>query len=88
MPDQALLTVSDTVLLTLPLVIMMLLGAFRLDQVVAAPRRSRRPRRAQCGVDALGRTILCDPDGRLSFSPGRVSCVEGKVYPPRETARR
>jgi hypothetical protein len=54
----------DTLLLTAPLLILMFLGIFRLDQRLATPKTSRRARRDACGVDANGREILCDPDGR------------------------
>jgi hypothetical protein len=65
--DQSILISSkDTLLLAIPLVLMVFLSAFRLDQIIARPKRSLDRRRASCGVDEFGESILCDPDGRPS----------------------
>jgi hypothetical protein len=64
-----LISSRDTLLITIPFVLMLLISMFRLDEMIAAPRRSVGRRRSACGVDEFGEPILCDPDGRLS-EPG------------------
>jgi hypothetical protein len=54
----------ETMLFAVPLISMLLIGFFRLDGVVATPKRPDGPRRIECGQDEEGRTILTDPDGR------------------------
>jgi len=54
----------DTLLFAVPLLSMLLLGFFRLDEVVATPKRPAVHRRIECGQDEEGRAILTDPDRR------------------------
>jgi hypothetical protein len=54
----------DSLLFVVPFVTMLLLGFFRLDEVVVAPKRPTGHRRPECGEDEYGQTILTDPDGR------------------------
>lgn len=54
----------DSLLFAVPFVAMLLLGFFRLDEVVAAPKRTAGHWRIECGEDEEGQTILTDPDGR------------------------
>jgi hypothetical protein len=54
----------EALLFAVPFISMLLIGFLRLDEVVAAPKRPARPRRAECGQDEEGRAILTDPDGR------------------------
>jgi len=65
--DEAILTSNrDTLLVAIPFVAMLLMSYFRLDELIVAPDKAGKPRRAPCGVDMDGEPILCDPDGRPS----------------------
>ena len=64
MHDTALLSNMDSFLVAIPFLFFLLFGYFRLDEVVAAPKRPARIRRAPCGIDEDGQAILSDPDGR------------------------
>jgi hypothetical protein len=66
MDQGTILSSRDTLLFALPLILMVFFSAFRLDQVIAAPKASSHRRRPACGVDQTGEPILRDPDGRPS----------------------
>lgn len=74
MDQSILLSSKDTLLLAIPLLLMVFLSAFRLDQIIARPKRSMDQRRPSCGVDEFGELFLCDPDGRRS-GPARRNRV-------------
>ncbi len=61
---QYLLSTRDTVLATFPFLVLLIMAMFRLDEMVAAPRRRRKRVSRVLEVDAAGEPILCDPDGR------------------------
>jgi hypothetical protein len=54
----------EALLFAVPFIAMLLIGLFRLDEVVATPKRPAVHRRPECGHDVDGRAILTDPDGR------------------------
>ena len=54
----------DTLVLMIPFFAVMAMGMFRVDERLAAPKDSRKPRRAFCGLDRNGQPFLSDPDGR------------------------
>jgi len=56
----------DTLLVAVPFVVLLAMSIFRLDEVIAAPKRGRIQRRTG-GTDIDGNPILCDPDGRPSW---------------------
>ena len=56
----------QTALVAIPFLFMMLVGVFRLDELIVAQRQSARRQRPASGIDAGGRPFLCDPDGRPS----------------------
>ena len=60
----------DTLLIGIPFIAMLLIGVFRLDEILVAPkhRPTRRPR-AVSGMDAEGNIILSDPDGKRWHAP-------------------
>jgi hypothetical protein len=63
MTETLFLSGRDTLLLCLPLLAILLVGFFRLDELFAA---SHRPRQRHCpvsGLDVNGEQILSDPDG-------------------------
>ena len=53
----------DAVMFALPMVAMLFLAYFRLDELIAAPKR-RGPARKQSVTLVDGRMVGCDPDGR------------------------
>lgn len=72
-----LLSNRDTLLFTVPMVFMLFLAVFRLDELVATPAPSQALRPGHLPkhlFDSHGEIILTDPDGRAS---DRI--------PPRET---
>jgi hypothetical protein len=72
MHETILHTNWDSLLIGIPFLLMLLVGIFRLDELIVAPkRRVRRPRPAS-GLDADGNVIFSDPDGRRWHSPGAV----------------
>ena len=55
----------DTALVAVPFLVMLAVGFFHLDEMVATPKnRKPRNRRPAAGVDHDGTPILSDPDGR------------------------
>jgi hypothetical protein len=60
----------DTLLLGVPFVLMMLVGIFRLDELMVTPRQKTvtHPRPLN-GLDAEGNLILSDPDGTCWQTP-------------------
>ena len=56
----------DAFLIAIPFLFLMLLGLFRIDEVIAAPKRKKSERRTAglCGTDQSGRAVLRDPDGK------------------------
>jgi hypothetical protein len=55
----------DTALVGVPFLIMLAVGFFHLDEMVATPKkRKQQNRRPATGVDNDGLPILTDPDGR------------------------
>jgi hypothetical protein len=59
----------DTLWIMIPFAIVVVIAVFRLDEVYLKSRASQmvkreRPRFANC--DEGGRTLLADPDGRIS----------------------
>jgi hypothetical protein len=54
----------DTLLVSIPFIFIMLAGIFRIDELLAAPKRKTARRRPECGFDEHGKPYLSDPDGR------------------------
>ena len=54
----------DTPAIAIPFVVLLAVGMFRLDEVIAAPQRRAARRRTFCGPDGNGDASLYDPDGR------------------------
>ena len=66
MDQHILISGRDSVLIAIPFVFLLLISAFRLDEVIAAPKGMLNRRRPSCGIDEFGEPIFRDPDGRLS----------------------
>ena len=65
MNDAGLHTNWDTLLVAIPFLIVLAVGFFHLDEVLATPKsRLAQQRRPVRGIDENGMQILCDPDGR------------------------
>jgi hypothetical protein len=62
--DVVLSSGWDTALYAVPVILMLVAGVFRLDELVAAPREASRRHRGPTGVDENGEPMLSDPDGR------------------------
>ena len=69
------LSTWDTLLIMVPLVGMMALGMFGMDERLASPRTHVPRRHKFCGLDEDGQPFLSDPDGRPSRRP------EGRKWP-------
>ena len=54
----------DTLIYAIPLILALLIGFFRLDEHISAPRRKNRTRLTFIGSDANGELLFSDPDGR------------------------
>jgi hypothetical protein len=64
MREEILKSGRDALLFGIPLIILLLIGIFRLDELFIT-RRKRNPRsRPPRGVDREGRQIFSDPDGQ------------------------
>ena len=64
MQDTILQSGWGNFLVAVPFVGILLVGLFRLDEIIAAPKRDRAVKRPACGCDENGRLLLSDPDGR------------------------
>jgi hypothetical protein len=62
MPEPFLNSNWGTFFAALPFIALLLVGFFRLDSLLTAPRRKRRPLPG-IGRDRNGRVYLTDPDG-------------------------
>ena len=62
----------ENVLLVIPFVGILLVNVFRLDEIIASPKRSTTARRPLSGCDENGDPLLCDPDGRPSSTPRKA----------------
>ncbi len=59
-------------LVAIPLVGILLMALFRLDEIIAAPRHDRPVHRPTGGCDENGNPLLSDPDGRPWSVPSRT----------------
>jgi hypothetical protein len=62
--DAILQSGWENLLVAIPFVGLLLVGFFRLDEIIASPNRDRAARRPFCGCDEDGYLLLSDPDGR------------------------
>ena len=54
----------ENFLVAIPFAVALLIGLFRLDQIIAQSRRATTIKRPACGCDEHGNVLLSDPDGR------------------------
>jgi hypothetical protein len=64
--------------LALPVIGILVLTMFGLEQRFATPRRTPGTRRFFCEVDGKGRAFLSDPDGR-PWQKGAVRQIEARL---------
>ena len=64
MQDVILQSGWGNFLVAVPFVGILLMSLFRLDELIASPKRSRAVKRPASGCDEKGNLILSDPDGR------------------------
>lgn len=64
MRDQVLKSGWETFLFAIPFLGILLVGLFRLDELISSPKRRRKTRKRITGVDHEGEPVLSDPDGR------------------------
>lgn len=69
--DAVLRSDWDMVLFAVPFVGIFLISLFRLDELVASPKKKAKPRRTAFRLDRNGEPMLCDPDGRTWSRVGR-----------------
>jgi hypothetical protein len=55
---------TDALLVAIPMVGLLFAGFFRLDELFGKPKKQAEPRRQIAGLDAKGRPVCIDPDGR------------------------
>jgi len=61
---------TDALLVAIPMVGLLFAGFFRLDELFGKSKKQATPRRQIAGLDAKGRPICIDPDGK-SYRSGR-----------------
>ncbi len=64
MQDTVLQSGWQTLLVAVPSVGILVVGLFRLDELIASPKRRKAVKRPASGCDRNGRLLLSDPDGR------------------------
>jgi hypothetical protein len=62
--DVILQSGLENFLVAVPFVGILLMGLFRLDEIIATSKRAKAVKRRVCGRDENGRLLLSDPDGR------------------------
>jgi hypothetical protein len=72
MQDTILQSGWENFLVAVPLVGLLLMTLFRLDEMLASPKRGRAVPRPACGCDENGRVLLSDPDGRPWPASGKT----------------
>jgi len=64
MQDPVLQSGWDTVVVVVPFLVIVTMGIFRLDSILASPRTGEKLMRTIYGNDINGEPVCCDPDGR------------------------
>jgi len=68
----------DTLMLAVPVIGVLVMAMFGLDERLFTPRRNLRSRRFFCEVGANGGSFLSDPDGK-PWRTGVVRPIEAKL---------
>lgn len=72
----------DTLLLVVPILAVLAVWMFGLDERIAKPGRSTKTRQSFCALDPNGSSSLSDPDGK-PWRPGRRGRIESGFAHPR-----
>lgn len=64
MRELALKSGWETFLFAVPFLGILLVGLFRLDELISSPKRRLKKRTRPGGVDHNGEPLMSDPDGR------------------------
>ncbi len=64
MQDVILQSGLESFLVAIPFLGLLMVALFRLDEIIATPKRAKAVKRRVCGRDENGRLLLSDPDGR------------------------
>ena len=67
MYEAILMSGRDALLVSIPLVVFLFMGLFRMDEAIISRKKAPRLHPPRRGVDEQGRPILSDPDGRQGF---------------------
>jgi hypothetical protein len=59
---------TDALLVAVPMIGILFVGFFRLDESIGKPRKRVDNRHCLAGTDATGRPVFTDPDGTRSGS--------------------
>lgn len=87
-------TGRDAYLIGIPLILLLLAGLFRLDELVSRPGKTLKRPRPSCRMDEDGEPVLSDPDGRLSrpgtpagyqAGPSRQRSIDAEPSEPRQS---
>jgi hypothetical protein len=62
----------QAILLAIPLISLLGMSVFRIDELAAASRKSNENHRGFCTLDANGEPLLLDPDGRACEAKPRI----------------
>ncbi|MGP8271470.1 MAG: hypothetical protein ACLQLH_15490 [Terracidiphilus sp.] len=63
---DAMLAGSDEYLIGIPLIIVLFIALFRVDELISTPKKSLKRRRPSYQMDEDGVPVLSDPDGLQS----------------------
>lgn len=66
---------ADSLLVAIPMVVLLFIGFFRLDELFGKSKKSVRTRSKMSGWDKDGRPVCADPDEQLRDKMNRRSRV-------------
>ena len=75
----ALSSNMDAILVAIPMVGLLFVGMFRLDELIAKPQKRPERRRAIAGSDKNGAPLCIDPDGTMKGKRSRSTKASGRM---------
>lgn len=60
-----LLSNADTILVAIPMIGVLFVGVFRLDEIIGRPQKVSLPRKGFSHRDGDGAVVCVEPDGRV-----------------------
>lgn len=69
----------DAILVAIPMVGLLFVGMFRLDEIIAKPQKRPERRRAMAGSDKNGSPLCIDPDGTMKGKRGPSNKAPGRT---------